>query len=314
MIRARVRRLAAVLSAVVVATSMFAGVASAAPPNWTMTVTKLPPTVSPGAAAGYQVTITNNGPSNISALYLVDKANGSVNAPTVYVSTPTQGSCAPVGQPLNCSFGALTPVNSVTVVVAYTTPTSGSSFAVEFQGNTSGETFKDIKGRSHGDTLQSNPVVTTTALNSGKNFAGFFSTAGVDGVANNGQLNGQNKQQTSLDGLPPGVPGSVEDGPTTTGQCFNDPEEGIDCSQFSGEWAIVNVAGGNNVTGGFFVIMKYQNSSDPTAFFHSFGPADDQQILILACGATPVAPCFTWDGASDTATILTNHNGSMIKR
>ena len=50
---------------------MFAGVASASPPNWTMTVTKLPGTVSPGATAGYQVVITNNGPSNISQLYLV---------------------------------------------------------------------------------------------------------------------------------------------------------------------------------------------------------------------------------------------------
>ena len=75
--RARATRLAAVASAAVVATMMFAGVASAAPPNWTMTVTKLPDTVSPGAPAGYQVVITNNGPSNISQLYLVSKVGDS---------------------------------------------------------------------------------------------------------------------------------------------------------------------------------------------------------------------------------------------
>jgi len=92
--RARATRLAAVVSAVVVATTMFAGVASAAPPNWTMTVTKLPDTASPGATAGYQVVITNNGPSNISQLYLVDKVGDSITVPTSYVTT-TQGTCTP---------------------------------------------------------------------------------------------------------------------------------------------------------------------------------------------------------------------------
>jgi hypothetical protein len=294
---------------------MFAGVASAAPPNWTMNVTKLPPTVSPGSPAGYQVTITNNGPSNIAALYLVAEVNGSVNVPTVYVST-SQGTCAPVGQPLDCAFGALSPVNSVRVIVAYTTPTSGSSFPVEFQGNATGDTFKDgIKGRSHGDTLLPDPVVTSTALNNGKNFAGSFSIEDGTSIANNGSLTGNNKQSAALENIPAGVPASVEDGPGTTGECTNDAEEGIDCSQFDGEWAVVNVAGGANINGGFLVIMKYRNNtSDPTAFFHSFGPGDDQQILIPECAETQVAPCYTWDGASDTATIITNHNGSFIKR
>jgi Domain of unknown function DUF11 len=310
-IRARVRRLAAVLSAVVVATSMFAGVASAAPPNWTMTVTKLPPTVSPGAAAGYQVTITNNGPSNISALYLVDEVNGNVNAPTVYVTT-TQGTCAPVGQPLDCSFGALTPVNSVTVIVAYTTPTSGSSFSVEFQGNTSGETFKDgLKGRSHGDTLLPDPVVTTTALNSGKNFAGFFSTATGNGIFNTA-IGGNNKQQAGLQNVPPGVIGTVLDGPDATGTCVSVPAEGINCSLNNGEWTEVTV--GDGTIGGFILIIKYKNTTTPTAFFHSFGAGQQENILACADPQAPVAPCFTWDAATNTATIYPLHNGSFIKR
>lgn len=313
MIRARVRRLAAALSAVVVATSMFAGVASAAPPNWTMNVTKLPPTVSPGAAAGYQVTITNNGPSNISALYLVDEVNGSVNAPTVYVTT-TQGTCAPVGQPLDCSFGALTPVNSVTVIVAYTTPTSGSSFSVEFQGNTSGDTFKDgLKGRSHGDTLLPDPVVTTTALNSGKNFAGQFSTADGTAFGNNAQLSGNNKQATALANLPAGVPATVADGAGASGTCVTNLGEGINCALIDGEWSEVFVAGGGTLNESFFVIMKFKNVDEPSAIFHSFGPPADQELIQQCSETGGSVPCFTWDDATETATIETFHNGSYIR-
>ena len=308
-IRARVGRLAAVVAASVMATAMSAGVVTAAPPNWDMTVTRLPEAVTPGAAAGFEVTITNNGPSNISALYLTDNKGET----PVYLSSERDGACGPTAPPsgrLFCSFGALTAGDSVTIVVAYATPTSGSSYAITFQANTTGATFSDTKGRSHGDTLT---LPVSTALSNNKNFAGIFSTATGNGIFN-APIGGNNKQQAGLQNLPHGVQGTVQDGPTTTGLCTNDPEEGIDCSQFDGEWAIVNVAGGNNVAGGFFVVMKYRNTTDPTAFFHSFGPADDQQILIQECGATPVAPCFTWDGASDTATILTNHNGSMIKR
>jgi hypothetical protein len=288
---------------------MFAGVASAAPPNWRMTVTTLPPTVSPGAPAGYQVTITNLGSGNIAALYLVAEVNGSVDVPTVYLTT-TQGTCDPVGQPLDCSFGALNAGDSVTVVVAYTTPTSGSSFSVEFQGNTTGNTFADgIKGRSHGDTLLPDPVVTTTALNNGKNFAGFFSTDGVDGIGNSDSFIGNNKQSTRISGLPPGLAGTVQDGSITPDACI--PSADVDCSLLDGETSVVTVGTGENITGGFFVIIHYKNESTPTAFIHTYGIGG--QETIYACADPVVAPCFTWDDLTDTATIYTLHNGNYTK-
>ena len=37
------------------------------------------------------------------------------------------------------------------VIVGYTTPSTGSTFPVTFQGNTTGSTFTDVKDRSHGD-------------------------------------------------------------------------------------------------------------------------------------------------------------------
>jgi hypothetical protein len=283
---------------------MFAGVASAAPPNWTMTVTTLPDAVSPGAPAGYQVVITNSGPSNISQLYLVN----DVAATPAYLTT-TQGTC-PAG-PLSCSFGALNAGSSVTVVVGYTTPGSGSSFNVTFEGNTTGSTFTDVKGRSHGDLLLSNPVITSTALNGNKNFAGFFSTGGTNGIGNSDQLNGNNKQSTRLDSLAAGFDGSVSDGSVTSDACIGNLTPGVDCTRLDGETSVVNVNHGADVPGGFFVIIHYKNGLDPVAFVHTYGSGSQEKIN--ACGATITAPCFTWNAGTTTATIYTLHNGSYTK-
>jgi Domain of unknown function DUF11 len=301
-IRARIRRLAAVVSVTVVASVMFAGVATAAPPNWVMTVTKLPPAVSPGAPAGYQIDITNNGPSNISALYLVD----NIGATPVYLST-TQGTCNATGS-LFCSFGALNDDQSVTVVVAFDTPTSGTSFAVTFQANTSGSTFSDVKNRSHGDLLTQ---AVSTALSNNKNYAGFFSTITDTGIGNSDQLSGNNKQSTRLAGLPPGLAGTVQDGSVTPDACTTDLDAGIDCSLIDGETSVVTVGTGGNVDDGFFIIIHYKNGSTPTAFVHTYGAGLQEKIN--ECGPTPAAPCFTWDAATTTATIYTLHNGSYTK-
>src|SRR5215218_1861158 len=93
------------------------GSASAAPPKWSMSVVDLPSLVANGSGAGYRVTITNRGPSNISTLFLVTKIQDS----PAFVTT-TQGACsAPGAGPLFCSLGALNAGQSVTVVAGYVT-------------------------------------------------------------------------------------------------------------------------------------------------------------------------------------------------
>jgi hypothetical protein len=280
---------------------MFAGVASAAPPNWGMTVTKLPPAVSPGAPAGYQIDIVNNGPSNISALYLT----ADIGLTPVYLYT-SQGSCNTTGS-LFCSFGAVNDDGTVRVTVAFDTPTSGSTFPVTFQLNTTGVTFTDVKNRSHGDLKT---VAVSTALNNSKNYAGFFSTQGDSGIGNNDVLTGNNKQSTRLEGLAPGFLGTVEDGPTTTGSCTTDLAHGIDCSQIEGEWSVVNVGDGGTAQGNFFLVIHYKMPGTPSAFLHSF--AGGQERIDL-CSAQPVAPCFTWDSSTSTAFILLPQNGNTVR-
>lgn len=306
-IRARVGRLMAAASAVVMTAVLSAGVATAAPPKWVMDVDLLPAEVTPGANAGFSVTITNNGPSNISALFLTTNSD----ATPVYLTSSRPGACNELGTlsgELFCSFGAVNDDDFVTIVVAYETDSSENTFPISFQANTTGATFSDVKGRSHGDLLTT-PVV--TPLNSNRNFAGFFSSAPGGAISNNAQLSGNNKQATALSNLPAGVEGTVEDGTGTTGNCVSEP--GINCALLEGEWSEVFVAGGDTLDESFFVIMKFRNVGEPTAIFHSFGPPADQE-LIQECSETGGSvPCFTWDDATDTATIETFHNGSYIR-
>ena len=305
-----IRRLLGLAASSLLAGAMLlsvAGVAVASPPNWDMQVTLLPSSVSPGAPAGYRVTIHNGGASNISALYLVDDNP----ATPVYLVSGRPGTCGETGStpppgPLYCSFGALNAYDSVSITVAYTTPTTGTSTNITFQANTSGSTFSDgLKNRSHGDQLT---LKVTTALSSNKNFAGTFSTLTGTSVGDSDVLSGSNKQSTKVNGIPAGVEATVEDGTGTTGSCITDST--IDCSKTFGEWSVVNVNQGKDVTGGFYIQISYKTGV-PTAFVHSYLADDGVTILqqrVDACGTTVVAPCFTWSG--NTATIFTNRNGS----
>ena len=67
-----------------------------------MTVENLPPLAAAGSEAGFQVTISNGGPSNVSKLVL---GTDTPVAPD-YVTT-TQGKCTAPGTRLSCTFGAL---------------------------------------------------------------------------------------------------------------------------------------------------------------------------------------------------------------
>ena len=123
----------------------------------------IPTTVSPGSYAAFRVTITNAGKSNIAKIYLTDS-----RTETPFSVTPSTG-CKSTG-PLHCSLGALGSGKSVTRVVVYKTPATGTSFPVTFEANTSGVSFSD-GGTSHGDALRTDA---STAMNGTGNFAGGY--------------------------------------------------------------------------------------------------------------------------------------------
>lgn len=291
MIRQRLGRLATVLTASVTALLLL-GVAtvSAAPPNWSMTVEKLPATVSPGAHAGYRITITNGGPSNIAAVYLVSDKT----AQPAYVSTPSQGSCNVSGA-LRCAFGALGAGTSAVVTVAYGTPLSGNSFGVTFQANGTGETFSDTKGRSHGDTLFADPKTTVTAISASADFAGGFAVGQTD-WANAQTVRRQNPQATSIVTPEVLIPVTIQDGITSGVPCTIGA-----CSGAFGQWSSLSVAEGKAYGSPFKVTLLVWGGAVPggtaaseVVVLHTTD-AGSTYVIDQACPATgaPTAECLT---------------------
>ena len=218
------------------------GSASAGQPGWSMAVTNLSPvmgsgatvdyTVAAGAGAGYQVTITNNGPSNIPKLYLAT----TTDTPAGYVDDPS-GACSGTGQVLTCSFGALGQGRSVTVVAGFKTPTDGStSFDPGFYATTSGSTGSDKGSMSHGDQL-TDPNEAATHLVDDPTFAGGFSLAGE--TISTAPVSDSHHQSTSV--TPPGGGYVVTAQDGLSDGAFSC----TDCSTRFGEWSSVAVDHGS---------------------------------------------------------------------
>lgn len=237
----RLKTVGRLLGALALAGSMTyaaTGTAAAAAPGWKMTVVTTPDTVRTGSGAGYQVMISNNGTSNISALYLRSSGTG-----LVYTSDSRCSAAADTT--LYCSFGALNAGASVTVVVAFTA--SGSSFAPGFYANTTGASVNDKGKNSHGDTLfptdaNGNLVTPTTTVTSSKDFGGGF-VLGTDGVSTD-PVGGNNNQQTTLN--PPGqdLITTVQDGPGNTQTLGNGNVVTFNCPAGNtciGDWSRVFV-------------------------------------------------------------------------
>jgi len=297
---------AAVAAATLLALSLIGG-ASAAQPGWEMTVVKLPDAVSPGADAGYRITIVNNGPSNISQLYLTD----SVAAPATYL-TSTRAGCV-LSPVLYCAFGALNAGDQIVLTVAHAAPSSGSSFAVTFMLNTTGASFNDKGKNSHGDTLTR---TVTTGLDGDQNFAGGFVVA-TGTVANGSSLGRRNIQSTAATSPGAGLPVTVEDGSGVTFGC-------ILCTGTPfGEWSEINVAEGASFGSGIEIVITIYSKSVPknldlskVVVFHTYqvGGVDVTDRIDTACAPTPVPDCLTAQllGNGDLEiTIWTLHNGGF---
>ena len=283
------------------------GTASASTPNWSMSVVDLPSLAANGSGAGYRVTITNAGPSNISTLFLVTKIQ---NSPS-FVTT-TQGRCsAPGAGPLSCSFGALNAGRSVTVVVGYVTPASGTSFDPVFQANSNGATFSDGRGTSHGDTLQ-DPNETPTRLTTSRDFAGGFAL-NRNNVTTDTNLSKNNVQSTSVTPPEVGVIATVEDG-------LGGPDTCTGCTKtLFGDWSQVTVGHGETF-GDLFPVtllvygkaLPKQATTDTIDLVHVLDNGTTE-ILSTRCGVTPTLNCVTVTpvGSNIRITGWFNQNGRV---
>jgi hypothetical protein len=264
------------------------GAASAATPRWSMSVVDLPSLVANGSGAGYQVTITNDGPSNISSLFLVTKIQDS----PAFLTT-TQGTCSTPGSgPLFCSLGALNAGSSVTVVAGFATPASGKTYAPVFQANSNGATFSDSNGRSHGDTLQ-DPNETATQLTTNADFAGGFAINQND-VKTGSNVGKNNVQATTVTPPSLGVITTAQDGLGTNAfTCTG-------CSKtLFGDWSRVTVGHGESFGSLFPVTLLVYGKAlpkdatqDTIDLVHVLDDGTTQ-ILSTRCGVTPTLNCVT---------------------
>ena len=286
----RIKTFGRLLAAATLACSFMlaaSGSASAAPPRWEMHVVDLPSTAANGYGAGYEVTIKNNGPSNISQLFLVTKIQDSPG-----ILTTTQGTCsAPNSGPLRCDFGALNAGQSVTVIAGYATPASGSSFDPVFQANSNGVSFTDPK-RSHGDTLQ-DPNETPTVLTKNGNFAGGFAINRND-VKTADNIGKNNVQSTSVTPPTVGVITTAQDGlPASAFTCTGCTKE------LFGDWSRVTVGHGESFGDLFPVTLLVYGKAlpkdatqDSIDLVHVLNDGTTE-ILSSRCGDAPTLNCVT---------------------
>jgi hypothetical protein len=290
------------------ASSIATGSAVAATPNWSMdTVVSLPSAVTPGEAAGYLVTIRNDGPSNIAQLYLTAYAGTSDDpAPNPVFTSTTAGSCPNTGGTLYCTLGNLSSGASVSVTVAFTTPTDATSFSIRFEANTTGATSSD-GGTSHGDTIEG---VGTTTLSDDPDFGGRFVTTGNPTVANGLALGPGNLQSAKVHAPAVNIPVTVADGDQTTP---------ITCPETCwSETLELNVGGGTSYPALFKVeIGVHKNLSETVhGFYHVFDagqiPAAEDIVTKCPKNGTPTVPCFSVakvGGGNILVTVWLEENG-----
>jgi hypothetical protein len=252
--RTRLARFASLIGvgALVLSAFAVAPVAAKTPSGWDISATPLPDLVKSGNDAGYAVTITNIGPSNVNAVTASIVTSDAVNATPTYLSaiTRNQGdavTCSSTGQ-LTCSLGTLTPGTVITFTVAYLVPdgTSGAfDLSLKLRAGTG-----DVEGgnQSRGDAF-ARPV--STDINNTQNFDGGFvrpaDATDIDGgdktYATGGTLGRTNRQTSEVTVNSLGVTVNVKDGSlvdTSTIQCATSVVANCDHGT---EWTSMSVPG-----------------------------------------------------------------------
>jgi hypothetical protein len=294
------------VAAVTVALAGLGGASvNAATPGWTMDVVAAPASVAVDSDAGFIVTISNPGPSNINQVILKDKSASSLNA--TYVGK-TQGTCSAVGAPLDCSLGTIRANQSATVTVAYVVPAGTTvSFDRLFEATTTG-IADDAHENSHGDILDK---VGSAAIDGGSDFAGRFITNKLLTVGDTG-IGASNNQSTTVTAPEGAIGVSVKDGPTVTT---------LLCAGCWSETSEIHVNGGALYTGGFKVEVGIYKDLSQTVHgvFHQFdaGHVPASETITTKCSkSSPPSevPCFSvskLSGGSISVTVWLKQNGSI---
>jgi len=221
------------------------GVNAANPSGWKITFVKIPTIVGAGNGndAGYQVTVENQGPSQINGLSMTVTPTDTPAVLWSYLSAfTTVNAATPVcttTAPLTCQLGTYAAGSKLTFTIAYPVAAGlTGTFDVDVSIRASTGDVNPDGGHSRGDAFVQ---TASTTISSSPNFDGGF-VVGSDDYATGGSLGRNNKQNTAL--IPPGslIPVTIEDGITTGVTC--DPNVNAACNGVFGEWSRLNVNNG----------------------------------------------------------------------
>jgi uncharacterized repeat protein (TIGR01451 family) len=305
--RQHLRLLLALVLAATLAGGTFSIVSAANPAGWRATAAATPTQISADDAAGYTVTFTNDGPSNISQLYLM--AATPSGATFIEVAKAPVGVVCNTGGPLFCNIGAVNAGSpTLEFVVVYDAPSSGP-LTVDFQFSTTG--VPSGKNRSHGDALT---VSATTQQTTSGNFAGRFAyTNTLLTVADNQTIGRTNRQATTATGPETDIPITVGEVPLSTYPC--PPVAEGEC--FS-EWSEFNVGAGKHYDLGFTAQVALSHfevpgniTADTVRFLHVLdnGSVDELE----RCTTAGQVDCFTavQQGLDILTTFILTVNGRV---
>ena len=245
MTRTPARRLVSLISVgLLAAMAVGVGPASAANPTWAVSFDRLPNVVSPGNDAGWFVTVTNNGPSNINALKITLTAETGALPSYLSALTLSSGgawSCTDTATERVCDVGTLVDDATVTFTVAYAVPTNQTGafdINVALRAGT-GDTDSDGPGKSRGDKGN---FPDATPVSQSSNFDGGF-VFDEPFYSTNPDLGRRNIQATALEGTEGLIGVTIEDG-SATGPCDGTADPATvnpACNRLFGEWSKLNV-------------------------------------------------------------------------
>lgn len=257
----------------------------------------VPGTVSPGEPVAFTVWAYNDDTSTVSQFYLRDITDG-----TVLSATPSKGSCAQT-EPLDCTLGQLKPGQTVSVLVVYQTPATGTSMPVTFVFSTTGlGSGGPDSDQSHGDEFATSSSVALSA--DATNFAGRYVNSSGQTIVQNSQVLGSgNRQSTVVYSPETGIGVTVEDGLScgVAGTCFGEASE-------------ISVGNGQSYDNGFKVVINLHSSEIPSGVnANNLTVWHDGVQITDECGTTPDPDCysvkkFRW---GLQVTIWLTHNGKI---
>ncbi|MBI3748692.1 MAG: hypothetical protein HY262_07595 [Chloroflexi bacterium] len=292
--------------------------------------------VSAGKTVGFFEWLRNDGPSNISQLFVnvTSKPTASVAGAQWTIKDNGTGGVVrsgicPTVTPLVCSLGALNDGQTAYLVAAFTVASNvadGATEAITFNWNTTG--VPPGKNKSHGDALS---WLDSAAVTNNGDAAGDFNFGDPNGltVADNQKLTGKNQQATSATVVSTLTGAAVGDSPTLSIPCTDGVPAGFQCSSLTSLVSTVEVGNGkifSNPNGGgtpgIKVIVSFAQApnqltgANPFAYHYYFDSTGAPQVELITqicqySGGFPtnIGPCLTV--GNKQVTVWLTHNGGM---